>query len=172
MMHRVGVAAGLLGLLAPVALACGGSSLPTAAECVEPTPIPRADSASLGLLVYERVVLDGETQLAMLLEQLRATYPDRLFYRSEKFRADWVAYAGAATCVIDDIDALALPNGAEPAEEAREVELESILAEYRRVLERGGNAVRQRNTSDYRDFHRNVDAVAGRLQSWVDQGLD
>lgn len=105
-----------------------------------------------------------ETSLAAF----RATYPDGKFYRGENFRPDFVIYAANASCRIDVMLRLAPPQEADEGTRAFEAELEAILGDYQAQLDRGLDAIRQRNTSDYRDFNRNMDAVAGRLRALID----
>jgi hypothetical protein len=159
-------------MLLATAIACGGSSLPEPEPCAEPSATPDAQSDFAKLVLYYRAVETGELELESLLGEFRGMYPEGRFYRSSSFRDDWVKYAGASTCIVDELAALEVPVNATSDQTARDTELKAVLAEYRRVLERGTEAVRQRNTSDYRDFNRNINTVATRLQEWVDQGFN
>lgn len=166
-------AAVLAGLAASLAVAaCGGTSLPEPPPCTPPTPTPVAQSTFAARVAYIRAAEAGEMQLAALLADFRQRYPEGRFYRSTAFREDWVRLAGATGCLVDDLVALDLPPEAPADELARDVELEALLAEYQRVFDRGTEAVRQRNTSEYRDFNREIDRVAVRLREWVDRGLN
>ena len=155
-------------IVAGAAIGCGGTSLPEAPPCPTPTPTrPSVGFQNEEIIRYVREVRDGEEMLADLLADFRTLYPEGRFYRSAQFREDWVLYAGAATCRIEHMTALSVPDGAGESLEAGEAELESILADYRNQLAYGTDAVRQRNTSDYRNFNRRVDDVAGRLAAFA-----
>jgi hypothetical protein len=170
--HRL-VRAGIGGLLlAGVATGCGGTSLPEPPPCVTPTPTRVAETSSGRVNQYFRTVAEGEAQLNSLLAAFRERYPDGQFYRSSAFRNDWVIYAGSASCTLADMAALAPPEDAEPEIRGRDAELEAILTDYQVYLDRGTNAVRQRNTSDYRSFNRNVDDANRRLAEFVDRGVN
>jgi hypothetical protein len=153
-------------------LGCGGTSLPEPPPCQIPTPTRVAETSSGRVNQYFRTVADGEAQLNALLIAFRERYPDGQFYRSSAFRNDWVIYAGSASCTVADMAALTPPEDAEPEIQARDAELEAILTDYQVYLDRGTNAVRQRNTSDYRSFNRNVDDANRRLAEFIDRGVN
>lgn len=149
--------------------ACGGGSpLPEVPACATPAVTATPSSARSAVGIYFRGVTTGTAELETSLAAFRATYPDGKFYRGDHFRPDFVLYAANALCRIDAMATLAPPETADEGTLAFEAELEAILRDYRTQLERGLNAIRQRNTSDYRDFNRNVDTVAARLRALLD----
>jgi hypothetical protein len=150
---------------------CGGSALPEAPACVPAAATRTAETLNGQVGQYLNEVFAGEDELATLLADFRAEYPEGRFYRSSAFREDWVAYSGAAGCEIDRMSALSAPAQASPTLRNSDLQLEAILAEYRNQLNAGTEAVRQRNTSDYRDFNRRVDDVAIRLSTFLN-GLE
>ncbi|MGD9934371.1 MAG: hypothetical protein AB7T37_11715 [Dehalococcoidia bacterium] len=117
---------------------------------------------------YFRGVTAGAAELETSLAAFRLTYPDGKFYRGENFRPDFVIYASSASCRIDEMLDLSPPQEADEGTKTFEAELEAILGDYQAQVDRGLDAIRQRNTSDYRDFNRNIDGVAGRLRLLID----
>lgn len=146
----------------------GGAALPEAAPC--PTPFATATPGTLRLALtqYYHVISTGAAELETSLAGFRARYPDGKFYRSESFRPAFVEYAGSANCELDTMAAATPPDDADENTTSFESELEGILTNYRTQLDRGLAAIRQRNTSDYRDFNRNIDTVAQQLRDLVD----
>ena len=152
-----------------VVVGCGGGSpLPEPPPCPTPaaTVAPTSTRAATGQ--YFRGVSTGAAELETSLAAFRSTYPDGKFYRGENFRPDFVIYASSAGCRIDVMLGLSPPQEADEGTKAFEAELEAVLGDYRLQVDRGLEAIRQRNTSDYRDFNRNIDTVAGRLRTLID----
>lgn len=149
------------GLIAPLAGACGGSNLPEAPPCVAPTPFPMAAGGMNPDFRYAVAVRDGVGKLESLTASFRLEWPDRRFSSRAEFRTEFVAYAGASTCVANDLLALT------PAGTARYVEFEArfepLVQAYLDVMAEGTKAVRTRNVSDYRQFHRHLDEAQAAL---------
>jgi hypothetical protein len=155
-------------VISGVALAaCGGtSSLPEAEPCATPTPTPSPTSANGGRFVYRRAVSDAERNLTAFVDRFRSEYPGDTFHRRDSFRPDFAGWAGAAGCVLRDLRAL-MPPGANEALKNFDVTLEAILTDYEKVIERGEDAVRTRNTSEYKSFYQALTTVMGRLEEHV-----
>jgi len=147
----------------------GGSPLPEAPPC--PTPFATATPRTyrIAMTQYYRAISTGADDLEASLAEFRARYPDGKFYRSESFRPDFVLYAANAHCEIDEMAAVTPPQDAEQVSFDFEAQLEIVLADYRKQLDRGLEAIRQRNTSDYRDFNKALDTVATQLRDLIDE---
>jgi hypothetical protein len=107
-------------------------------------------------------VQSGTTRLGDLLAGFRAAWPENKFYRSGPFREEFVKYAGAAGCVVSDLARLTPP----PTGRAAEFDsgLKAFLADYARALRAGTEAVRTRNTTDYRAWTKTMDDLTTRQQ--------
>lgn len=147
----------------------GGSALPEAPPCPAPFATQTPGTYRLAMTQYYRAIAMGAEDLETSLAAFRARYPDGKFYRSESFRPDFVLYAAHAQCEIDAMAAVVPPEAAEQVTHDFEVQLETVLAGYRQQLDRGLEAIRQRNTSDYRDFNKALDTVATQLRDLVDE---
>jgi hypothetical protein len=156
----------LFSLLALFAGCGGGSPLPEPAPCPPPVPtappaaaVPQTQTTGQGN-PYVRAVRTHTTRLADLLNGFRATWPNNKFYRTTEFRADFVRYAAESGCVIAELRRLT------PTTSQRSVDLDTklkpFLVDYEKALSDGTEAVRKRNTSDYRDWAKAMDALAAR----------
>ncbi len=144
--------------------ACGGSggSLGEPAPCATPTPASTpAVSANQQFGRYTQTVTRAADSLTQRLATFRAAYPEGKFYRSDGFRPDFVAYYGATLCALDVIDTVAPPSTAAAAE--RDAQIKAVVVDYRATMAYGLEAVRKRNTSDYRKWNRRVDEAAARM---------
>ena len=150
----------LLGAGSLLAGACGssGGTLPEPPPCATPTA-----AATPGQGSYFNLVRRANDTLVARLTAFRAQYPGGKFFRSGSFREDFVVYYGAATCALDDLANAVLPGNANAAGRERDAQIKAIAVGYRAVMDYGLNAVKQRNTSDYRKWNTRVDAVASRL---------
>lgn len=169
-LRRGAAAVALVACLGPAVLAaCGGTSLPAAEPCVSPTPTPTPrpgrDESFRGF-VYYRTVERGAAALAEELASFRARWPGDTFYRNPDFRPEFVRYAGRASCLLQDLQALPVPEG-----NARFVEfagrVRPLFARYEQELEAGREAVRQRNTTQYRAWARATDALAAEIDAAI-----
>jgi hypothetical protein len=109
----------------------------------------------------------GLTSLSKELADFRASYPDRTFYRASEFRSDFVAYAGEAACTVEALQAAKVPANAPPVTKEFDSTVKSILVDYAAALEKGRDAVSQRNTSKYRDWWDSMDALEARATAAV-----
>ncbi|MFN0094670.1 MAG: hypothetical protein ACKVVT_07820 [Dehalococcoidia bacterium] len=151
---------------AGVVFACGGgSSLPETEPCPTPTATPTARGGGSGgqTFLYRRTVQDGDRVLTGLLDRFRADYPEDTFYRRDAFRPDFAGWAAASKCVTANMRALNAPGNNEPLK-TFDATLETILTDYDVAVDRGSDAVRTRNTSDYKSFFRRLDGVVSRLK--------
>jgi len=164
-------AAALFGVavLAPVALACGGGShFPDPPECVEPTPTPsgREEQRSSGF-AYVVTLANGFEELQRLSDEFELRWPGQRFSSRREFREEFAMFAGESACLVNALIAL------EPTDPERfgafEQEADAALQHYLNVLERGREAVRKRNVSKYREFHRELDDAQARLDALLDQ---
>jgi hypothetical protein len=149
-------------VLVALLMACGGgSSLASPPPCPSPTAAPTPARGARGLdLQYSRTVNDGTKQLAQLLADFRAAYPDGKFYRENAFRDRFVTYEGNAGCVAANLKALApVPVRFTEFDKA----LKAIMADYQAALSAGHDAVAHRNVSDYRDWDHSMDDLATRI---------
>lgn len=157
-----------LAILAPAVAACGGTSLEGPAPCTAPTPTPRArPGESSSNFQYTQRIAAGVMRLTDLLTTFRAAWPNGTFYRTGTFRQDFVNYAGRAICLANDLAALAPPQG---QFQDFATTWPPLMGEYAAAAQRGLDAVRTRNTSDYRKWGEDVDALEGRVAAAV-QGL-
>lgn len=160
-MRRLGAVA-LAVLLVALVVACGsGSSLASPPPCASPTAAPTPARGARGLdLQYSRTVNDGTKQLAQLLAEFRAAYPDGKFYRENAFRDSFVTYEGNAGCVAANLKALApVPVRFTDFDK----NLKALMADYQAALAAGHDAVAHRNVSSYRDWDQSMDALATRI---------
>lgn len=104
-----------------------------------------------------------------MLATFRAAWPDTTFYRNGPFREDFVNYAGRAICLAQDLKALAPPAG---RFETFRTAFPPLMDEYIATENRGIEAIRQRNTSEYRDWARDIDAIEVRVAAAVQQLKD
>ena len=154
------------GLLAPLAIACGGgSNLPEAPPCVAPTPFAMSAGGTNPEFRYAIAVRDGVSQLESLTASFRLNWPDRRFSSRAEFRTEFVAYAGESTCIANDLLALT-PAGTSRFSDF-EARFEPLMQNYLDVMAEGTKAVRTRNVSDYRQFHRRLDDVHAELADAV-----
>lgn len=158
------LAAGLVAALTGTSfLACGGgAALPDPPPCAAATATPaRGGGAGGAQNRYLRDVQAGANRLNDLLNGFRAAWPDNKFYRSTEFRNDFVNYAGAAACLAADLARLAPPPGPGRAADI-DKDLKAFLADYNNALKDGKEAVRARNTSDYRAWTKRMDELVAR----------
>ncbi|MFN0147501.1 MAG: hypothetical protein ACKVT1_13390 [Dehalococcoidia bacterium] len=159
--------AGILVLtVGSVFAACGGgTSLPDPPPCPTPTatatPGRGGGGATGAQNRYVREVQAGSTRLNDLLTGFRATWPENKFYRTGEFRTDFVNYAGAAACVTADLARLTPPVTPGRAADIDKA-LKPFLSDYEAALAQGREAVRARNTSDYRDWAKKMDELVAR----------
>ena len=160
------MAAVLIGLAGSAGIfACGGSALEEAPPCTAPTPTPgpRPGQSSSNFQYVQRIE-GGARRLTELLTTFRGAWPDNTFYRSGSFRQDFVNYAGRATCLANDLAALAPPS-------SRFSEFRAswplLMQEYTAIAARGLEAIEQRNTSGYRDWARDVDEIEAKVAAAV-----
>lgn len=165
-MHRFAGLALLAVTLAPVAIACaGGSTLPPAPTCTTPTATPAPHGNVQADQRYVQAFQSGAAQLKRLTDNWRAAWPDGRFSSRAAFRGEFVAYAAASRCLVDDLAAFAPANSAKYGEfDAR---AEGALAQYRDAIDYGLAAVRRRNVSEYREFYQRMDAAFARLDETV-----
>lgn len=144
-------------LVAPLAAACGGSNLPDAPPCVAPTatPVPQPSGRANPEFLYALAAANGVATLESLTASFRLDWPDRRFSSRSEFRSEFVAYAGASTCLANDL--IALTPGPDSRYAAFDANFEPLLRAYVGVIAEGTKAVRTRNVSEYRDFHRHLD---------------
>ncbi len=156
-------------VLAPVVAACGGgSNFPDPPECVEPTPTPeRRDERSNPGLAYLVVLDNGIKELRELTDEFELRWPGQRFSSRREFREEFVVYAGRSACLAEALMEL------EPGDPERLTEFDGMvdaaLEQYLGVLERGREAVRKRNVSKYREFHRDLDDAYTRLEGLMQQ---
>jgi len=150
-------------LAAPLFAACGGgSNLPAAPECVTPTPTEGASSPREATFSYLGALRRGIDQLESMTHDFELRWPGRRFSSRSEFRQDFVAYHSESTCLANDLLGLAPPDG-------RLTEFDSTvdtgLQQYLAVLDQGKTAVQKRNVSEYRDFHRDIEAAQAQLDA-------
>ena len=147
--------------------ACGGSSsLPETPPCTTPTATPtsaRAQSAAGEAIRYTRTISEAATRLNALLATFRATWPENKFYRTSEFRESYVTYAGSAVCLADALKALKPPASSGTRFTEFDLNLDGVLADYAAAFDDGTEAIKKRNTSGYRDWAKEMDAVTTRL---------
>ena len=166
MKRRLAGGAAAAVILWPVVAACaGGSSLPEAPACVNATPTPRPTRATEADFRYLRTFQSGADKLQRLTDDWRAAWPDGKFSSRPEFRQEFVVYAGASRCLVDDLAAFAPANAAGYG--AFAAQMEAVLAQYRDAIDYGLEAVRKRNVSNYREFYRRIDAAHTRLDETV-----
>jgi len=150
-------------LLAPLLLACGGgSNLPSAPGCVDPTPTVTAASRRDEVFTYANALREGVERLEALTDDFGLRWPGRRFSRAPEFRQEFVAYAGESACLAKHLIAFDPPGG--EALIRLDEEFEAALEQYLAVLERGRTAVQKRNVSQYRDFRREIDSAHRQLE--------
>ncbi|MCC6382111.1 MAG: hypothetical protein IT304_06345 [Dehalococcoidia bacterium] len=152
-------------LAVPFVTACGNqTALPDVPPCSAPTPVPTArpnlSAAAAQEFRYRRAIGDGTDRLARLLADFRAAWPGNKFSSKPEFRADFATYAGLAGCLAGDMRKLAAP----PRLTEFQQKLAPVLDDYLATLERGREAVRQRNVTNYRDWNKAIDETAVRLR--------
>jgi hypothetical protein len=150
-------------LVAPLVAACGGgSNLPTAPECVTPTPTQAAASPREATFSYLRALGRGIDRLESMTHDFELRWPDRRFSSRAEFREDFVAYHGESTCLANDLLALAPPASRFTEFDSK---VDAGLQHYLTVLDQGKVAVQKRNVSEYRDFHRDIEAAQTQLDA-------
>jgi hypothetical protein len=158
--------AAMLILLPALIAACGGGSeLPPPPPCPAATPTPQFPTTPT--TSFFTAVRRSHDQLASLLASFRAAYPGGKFYRSDGFRDDFNTYSGSAACVLTSLQAIRLAaNASQNAKDALAA-YAPLWAEYQNVLNEARSGVARRSTSDYRDFNKDVDALAVKLSDVV-----
>lgn len=154
--------------------ACGGeSTLPEPPPCPTPTATATPQSSrtpsTQGLQNrYFMAVQAGTTRLTDLLTGFRSAWPENKFYRTNAFREEYTKYAGAAGCVIADLARLTPPTASRAAE--FDAALKAFLSDYDKALKAGTDAVRTRNTTDYRAWAKTMDELTARQRELVTSG--
>lgn len=146
----------------------GGASLPEAAPCPTPTvatTTPTSSSQQAGR--YFNAVRSQSKILGDRLAAFRASYPERQFYSRDSFRPDFVEYHGTASCAVSALSSIQVPPTASEETKAFDANLKALMRDYATELEKGREAVRGRNATDYRRFYRQVDALQVRLTELV-----
>ncbi len=142
-----------------VLLACGGTgSFPVAEPCVEPspTPTPRRNSTNANDAIYARITSDGLIVLENFSREIRGRWPNDEPSNRVEFRQDYVDYVRDITCLATDLKALS-PRGEELS--AYDTEYDLVMDETIALAEFGRDAVKARNSSKYRQWSRDVDAM-------------
>jgi hypothetical protein len=105
--------------------------------------------------LYTNTIRAGLDRISQLREAQRSEHPDDSFSRKPEFRTSFAAYADSTICTAEALKALTAPD-------QRYVEFDSNLdAALQALIDHtaaGRVAVGQRNTSEYRDWYRDVDA--------------
>lgn len=165
-MRRVLAAAVTAGLLA------GGCGTPDAnfpAETVCPSPqavaTSRATPGAVSPQAFVARIRGGAAELEQLRERLAEEYPGETFYRRESFRPDFAAYADATICLARELQALQAPV---PRLEAWKANVDAALAALIAHTEAGRAAVRSRNVTEYRAWHRGVEERIGAVTAAAD----
>jgi hypothetical protein len=157
-------AAAVFTLVTVLAGCGGGSPLPEPPPCpppaATPTPAPTQTRGGGQSSAYFTSVRMHTARLSDLLNGFRAAWPNNKFYRTADFRADYVRYAAESGCVIAELRRLTPPATQRSVD--LDANLKPFLADYEKALADGTEAVRKRNTSDYRDWAKAMDALAGR----------
>lgn len=150
---RLGQAVLGVAVALPLLAACGGGSkLPEAPPCVEPTP----PTAVRGLdIAYVRAVQTGVRELDSLTTDFRLDWPNSRFSSAPEFRQGFVNYAAESKCLANAL--ITLPPGPAPSSQQLHRDLEPLLRDHIAVLDDGLRAVQKRNVSDYRRFHDRID---------------
>lgn len=163
---RVALAAlALAAVCGPAAAACGGgSSLAEPAPCATPTPAATTGSSSSKEIAYRTAILRGVRRLADLNQAWIDARPSRKISNSASFRGGFAEYADASVCVASALRELSPPL-AKYAEfdSALDAQLDVTIE----VMTFGRTAVARRNTSDYRDWNKRIDARASEIQAVI-----
>lgn len=166
MKRRLAAGAAAAVILWPVVAACaGGSALPEAPPCVNATPTPRPTRATEADFRYLRTFQSASDKLQRLTDDWRAAWPEGKFSSRPEFRQEFVVYASASRCLVDDLAAFAPANAARYGEFDSQVE--GALVQYRDAIDYGLEAVRKRNVSNYREFYKRIDAAHTRLDETI-----
>lgn len=155
---RRAVLAAALGAMGAWSVACGGGdgAFPEEAECVQPAPLPtsRAAPGTVSSRAYLQRVQNSTENLELLRADLRAKYEDDTFYRRDDFRPDFAGYADKTVCTAQAIRDLSPPDARYTEYDST---LDNALADLIDHTRFGREAVRKRNTSEYRDWYREAD---------------
>jgi hypothetical protein len=161
----------VFGVAAVLAGCGGGAALGQPPPCVSPTPTPGfrgTDTPNRQLTRLGNALTAADQQIDRYLADFRARWPENRNYRSAEFREDFVVFAGQAACAATAMQALTPPASAPQAALTRETALDAALDKYLAALAEGRDALETRNTSKYRDWAKQMDAVS--LE--IDQALN
>lgn len=150
----------LTGLL-PLFAACGGEgAFPPTEPCITPTATPTRAPAPGGHRdpdgAYRQQMRLGLARLESLSMDFRATWPFERPSSRTDFREAFVVYARDLTCLATDLRAL---EPATPALGEFDTKFDAAMTKTIDVTEAGRQAVKARNTSRFRDWIREVEAL-------------
>jgi hypothetical protein len=142
-----------------VASACsGGASFAEPGPC---PPLPNATSTPVGRPPggnvaggYIGTIRGGLQRISDLRQGQRSLNPDDTFSRKPEFRTAFVTYADNTVCAAEALKALNPPNQNYTGFDKN---LEAALQALIDHTVAGREAVRKRNTSDYRAWYKDVD---------------
>lgn len=156
------VAAALASMLWLAACGSPSSAIPEEPECPAAAPLPtsRATPGTVSVQAYFSRIREGTGRLYQAREDLRSEYPEDTFYRRERFRPDFIAYADETICTARALRELSAPI---PALEEFERRLDEALTALIEHTLAGRDAVRTRNVSAYRDWFAGADERIGEV---------
>ncbi len=153
-------AAGLLGA------GCGtpDANFPAETVCPSPQAVPtsRATPGAMSPQAFVARVRGGAAELERLREGFAESYPGETFYRREAFRPDFAAYADATICLARELLALTAPT---PRLEVWKGNVDAALRALVEHTVAGREAVRSRNVTEYRAWHRGVEERLGAVMA-------
>ncbi len=149
----------LLGL----SLGCGSQGgFPEAIPCVAPSPTltPRSTSAGSNDSLFRRHTNDGFARIEAANQTFRITWPSDAPSNRQPFREAFVAYSSQMGCLANDLKALE-PKGANYAE--YNFAYDAAMDEVIEINEFGVEAVRTRNTSEYREWIKKIESLPAKF---------
>lgn len=147
-------------LSVPLAAGCGGDgAFPEAEPCTAPTATPtRSATPPRGDpdRRYRELVRTGLVRVESMTTDFRLTWPYERPSSRQDFRQAFVVYARDLTCLAADLRALE-PSTAQL--EAFDTRFDEAMTKTIEVTEFGREAVRTRNTSKFKDWIKEVEAL-------------
>ena len=144
-----------LAALAVVVAACGTpGGLPESPPC--PTPDPAlVPGSAVGVSEFATAVDRALAQFQQIDQEFRGEWPGRRFRDRDSFKRDFVQFAGASRCLVDDLRAAGVP----PEMEQVTAELLVFLSQVESSLAEAEEAVATRNASAYDDWVGSFDRL-------------
>ena len=153
-----GVASAFVSMpIVAVMLACGGEgAFPVAEPCTTPTAVPSPRRPSAADATYIVATYDGMTRLEDLTRNFRTRWPNDAPSNRIEYREEYVEYVRDVTCLASDLKALS-PRGESLS--AYDTQFDLLMDDTIAIAEFGRDAVKARNSSKYREWIRDVDAL-------------